>query len=223
MNAFSNNYRLIAFPQEFSLMDITKFKEKLKTYAKAGTEPILVDCGNVEMIYSSGLGVIINGYKFCNDSKIYYGLVNVKEYVQKVITATNLHKILNVFPTLEEFELLELNDSLVGTKVPPLDFSYEEKTIEGKPLLACKGVMCEGSVFNKLLKSVSGKKQILFDFTELSFIDAECLDVFKGICSTSDIYIVGLNEILEDELKLFEILEKTKVRETLESASKDMK
>lgn len=211
-------YHLISFPSEYSPDSVYKFTEELRELAQKSADPILIDCQNVKMIYSGGLGVLINGYKFCNERKIYFGIVNVNDTVRNVIRSTNLHKILNLFSTILEFEVLEMDNSEISTKVPPLEFSFEEKNIQGIQIYTCKGVMFEGPVFQKLKLSMEKSGTAIFNFSSLSFLESDCMPVFEDFLNMGKLVVVGMNSIVEDEFKLFDLIEKVTIKNSMQEA-----
>jgi anti-anti-sigma factor len=215
------NYRLISFPSEYSPDSVYKFTEDLRDLAQSSADPILVDCQKIKMIYSGGLGILINGYKFCNERKIYFGIVNVNDTVRNVIRSTNLHKILNLFPTILEFEVLEMDAAGIGTKVPPLEFSFEVKTSGHVHVYTCKGIMFDGNVFQNLKKSLATATTAIFDLTNLSFLESDCIPIFESFLVKNKLVIVGMNTIIEDEFRLFDLLEKIQIQPSLQDAYRE--
>ena len=163
MNNQNKKFRLIHLPEESSHEEVNQFNEQMDNLIKTNGMPIIVNCENIEMVYSSGLGILIDAYKKCNKEKVLFAVVNVNSAILSTINSTRLNKVINVFPTLEEYEISEFEDGLVGTKVPPLDFSYEEANLKGHKLFTCKGVMCEGPTMNQLLNSLRGLNAVVFN------------------------------------------------------------
>jgi len=157
------------------------------------------------MIFSSGLGLLIDSYKKCNKFKVLFSVVNINAAIETVIHSAQIHKVIDVYNTLEEYEISEYEDGSVGTRVPPLDFSYEESDYLGYLFLICKGVMCEGPILNQLINTLKKHSTAIFDFSGLGFIDADCLDEIASLCQTITLFVYGANDIIKDEFKTFNI------------------
>ncbi len=222
MSELDSNYRLIDFPSEFSPDEIHLFEDHLKQLVSNSGKPVLINCEDVDMMYSSGLSVLVSAYKVCNQLKIYFGVVNINKTVRSIIESAKLDDVFSIYNTLEEYEISEMDDGAVGTKVPPLDFSYEEIILRNQPLFVCKGVMNEGEVFNSMFRAASKSGIAIFDFKYLNFIDADCLEEFSRLCENTRTYIVHASEIVKDEFKLFEIENNIIIKDSLEEVELDI-
>ena len=99
MNEEIKNFRLIAHPDENSIEEVELFNQHLEKVINESKLPIVVDFDNIEMVFSSGLGILIDAYKKCNKEKILFAVVNINSAVQKIIETTRLNTILNVYNT----------------------------------------------------------------------------------------------------------------------------
>ncbi len=198
------NYTLLPFPNEFSQTDVEAFMDHLGKIAKASHKAIIIDCGPIEMIYSFGLGVLIRAYKCCNEKGIYFGLVNLSDSVRKGVEAAHLDRVINIFSIIEEFEIMQFDQHSAGTKVPALEFTYE--LIPGRyTRINCKGIMFKGLVFEKMISDIDISKRLIFDFSHLSFIDADCLKDLYHICIKTNVYAVSASDTVEEEIRMFEL------------------
>ncbi|MFC1585596.1 STAS domain-containing protein [Fibrobacterota bacterium] len=215
-------YRLIGFPDELEADSMDLFVEKVRLLAEESRVPILADFTGRKNLYSYGIGALVNAYRLCNEKKVYFGIVNIDGNVHSIIRVTGLDKVLNILPSLADFAELELEDGIIGIRVPPLEFSYEEKDLNGHKLIACRGVMSEGKILDQMMEEVESLDLVIFDLTKLSFMDGDCLDTFTDFCGNIKVYVFGVNDIVDEELKQFGLDEKVILKSSLEEIRKDL-
>ncbi len=72
---------------------------------QATTAPLLIlDLADVPFMDSAGLGVLVNAHVSCVSRGRRLALVGLVDRVRTLLTVTNVHKVLAVFPTLQEAE-----------------------------------------------------------------------------------------------------------------------
>jgi anti-sigma B factor antagonist len=67
-----------------------------------GERNIIVDMGDVTYSDSSGLSAILTGNRLCRESNGTFVLAEVKESVLKIISISQLDKVLTITPTVSE-------------------------------------------------------------------------------------------------------------------------
>jgi len=81
---------------ELDVSNISEFKDTLFKGIESQSPNVLMDCGELKYIDSTGLGVMVSALK---KSKALGGsikIVNLKPYLQKIFTITALDKIFNI-------------------------------------------------------------------------------------------------------------------------------
>lgn len=215
MNFKPQKFRLVPFPKEYAPDSVYQFTETLRELARTSRDPILVDCQHIQMIYSGGLGILINGYKFCNEHKIFFGLVHINDIIRTIIYSTNLNKVINVFSTTLEFEILDNEEKNIGTKIPPFDFHYQEKKISGINLYICHGIMFLDPTVDQLAQSLSHLDKAIFDFGQLTYVDIDCIQIFKEFSKRSKMYVLHLSDFMAEEFKLHDLYDQLLLRDSL--------
>lgn len=72
---------------------------------QATTAPLLIlDLTDVQYADSAGLGVLVNAHVSCMHKGRHLALVGLAERVRTLLTLINVHKVLTLFPTLQEAE-----------------------------------------------------------------------------------------------------------------------
>ncbi len=72
---------------------------------QATTAPLLIlDLADLPFMDSAGLGVLVNAHVSCVSRGRRLALVGLVDRVRTLLTVTNVHKVLAVFPTLQEAE-----------------------------------------------------------------------------------------------------------------------
>lgn len=65
-------------------------------------KPMIIDMTNVQYCDSSGLSAILVGNRLCREANLSFILTGVQDHVRKLITISQLDKVLSNIPTLNE-------------------------------------------------------------------------------------------------------------------------
>lgn len=79
-----------------------ELKAELRRLFESGTKDLVIDLKEVLFIDSSGLGVMVSGYK---NASILHGslkLSNLQSQVKSMFELTRLHRVFDIFPTVDE-------------------------------------------------------------------------------------------------------------------------
>lgn len=88
-----------------------ELKSTFVTMNAEGTRSFIVDLSEVKYVDSSGLSAILIANRLCNDQNGTLALVGVTEHVAKLISISQLEKVLNMLPTEEEaIDLVLMNE-----------------------------------------------------------------------------------------------------------------
>ena len=86
-------------------LDSTKgpdFKSRFLTLQAEGVKNLIVDLAPVKYIDSSGLSALLVGNRLFREGGGSFVLASVNEHVMKLITISQLDKVLDILPTIEE-------------------------------------------------------------------------------------------------------------------------
>ncbi len=89
---------------KFSL-DVSKselLRSLIDDAIKKGKEGIILDCENVEMIDSAGLGILVQGMKKLKENSRRFIVVNMNPHVEDIFRITRLYKHFEIYNTLDE-------------------------------------------------------------------------------------------------------------------------
>lgn len=78
------------------------FKSEILTMHAEGFRNLIIDLTEVKYVDSSGLSALLVGNRVCTESNGDFILSGINEHVQKLISISQLDKILNILPTVEE-------------------------------------------------------------------------------------------------------------------------
>ncbi len=88
-----------------------KLKSTFVTLNAEGTKSFVVDLSDVKYVDSSGLSAILIANRLCNEQEGTLVLVGVTDHVMKLIKISQLEKVLNILPTVQEgVDLVFMND-----------------------------------------------------------------------------------------------------------------
>lgn len=79
-----------------------ELKAELRRFFEGGTKDLILDLKEVLFIDSSGLGVLVSGYK---NASILHGslkLSNLQSQVKSMFELTRLHRVFDIFTTVDE-------------------------------------------------------------------------------------------------------------------------
>ena len=85
-------------------VDALDFSLELRAIAQSNIVNIIIDMSSVELINSSGLGMLVSGLSTMKKSGGTLKLVAVPEKVQHLLEMTRLDTVLHSYPTLQEAE-----------------------------------------------------------------------------------------------------------------------
>lgn len=78
-----------------------ELRDKILGLLEAGGQRLIIDLSGVSFIDSSGLGALLSGYKNANLRSGTFVLVGLQPRVQSMFELTRLHRVFEIFPTLE--------------------------------------------------------------------------------------------------------------------------
>ena len=106
--------------EKLNTLNAPKLKSELVILNAGGVKNIILDLAEVTFVDSSGLSAILIGNRLCKNVNGTFCVINLGDYVSKLIKISQLDTILNIFPTVEEsvdFILMEeLERSLKGNE-----------------------------------------------------------------------------------------------------------
>ena len=77
-------------------------KSEFLTLNAEGTKNLILDLSQVKYTDSSGLSAILVGNRIFSENGGVFILANLNDHVMKLITISQLDKVLNILPTVEE-------------------------------------------------------------------------------------------------------------------------
>ncbi len=86
-------------------LDSTKapdFKSRFVTLQAEGVKNLIVDLSPVKYIDSSGLSALLVGNRLFSESGGSFVLAGVNDHVMKLVSISQLDKVLDILPTIEE-------------------------------------------------------------------------------------------------------------------------
>lgn len=78
------------------------FKSEFVTLQAEGVKNVILDLSEVKYMDSSGLSALLVANRVYNENKGIFVICHVGEHVMKLIKISQLHKVLNILPTMEE-------------------------------------------------------------------------------------------------------------------------
>lgn len=79
-----------------------EFKERILKLLESGHIHLLIDMSEVRFVDSSGLGVLLSGFKNAASLKGGLTLTGLQSQVKSMFELTRLHRVFKIYPTLEE-------------------------------------------------------------------------------------------------------------------------
>lgn len=86
---------------EVDVYTAPKLKERLVELLEAGIDAVIVDLDKVEFMDSTGLGVLIGGFRKSRTIGIRFGVVCGKEPLLKIFRITGLDQVLPLYQSLD--------------------------------------------------------------------------------------------------------------------------
>lgn len=84
--------------------DALDFSMELRTITERNVPNVIVDMSSVELINSSGLGMLVSGHSTMKKSGGTLKLAAVPDKVRQLLEMTHLNTVLTSYPTIQEAE-----------------------------------------------------------------------------------------------------------------------
>lgn len=78
------------------------FKNHIVQQIEDGNINLVIELGEVSFIDSSGLGALLSGYKNASSHQGSFRLSGLQSQVQSLFELTRLHRVFQIYPSLEE-------------------------------------------------------------------------------------------------------------------------
>jgi anti-sigma B factor antagonist len=79
-----------------------ELKAEISRLFESGTKNLLVDLKEVRFIDSSGLGVLVSGYKNASTHQGSIKLCSLQTQVKSMFELTRLHRVFDIYQTIDE-------------------------------------------------------------------------------------------------------------------------
>jgi len=79
-----------------------ELKVEMNRLFESGTKDLLVDLKEVRFIDSSGLGVLVSGYKNASTHQGSIKLCSLQTQVKSMFELTRLHRVFDIYQTVDE-------------------------------------------------------------------------------------------------------------------------
>lgn len=79
-----------------------ELKTELRRLFESGTKDVIIDLKEVLFIDSSGLGVLVSGYKNASVRHGSLKLSNLQSQVKSMFELTRLHRVFDIFTTVDD-------------------------------------------------------------------------------------------------------------------------
>jgi anti-sigma B factor antagonist len=79
-----------------------ELKAEMNRLFESGTKDLLVDLKEVRFIDSSGLGVLVSGFKNASTHQGSIKLCNLQAQVKSMFELTRLHRVFDIYQTIDE-------------------------------------------------------------------------------------------------------------------------
>lgn len=79
-----------------------ELKSELNRIFESGTKDVVVDLKDVRFIDSSGLGVLVSGFKNASTRQGYLKLTALQTQVKSMFELTRLHRVFDIYQTVDE-------------------------------------------------------------------------------------------------------------------------
>ena len=88
--------------EKLNTLNAPKLKSELVILNAGGAKNVILDLADVTFIDSSGLSAILIGNRLCRNTEGTCAIVNLNDYVSKLIKISQLDTILNMFAIVAE-------------------------------------------------------------------------------------------------------------------------
>jgi anti-sigma B factor antagonist len=79
-----------------------ELKTEMNRLFESGTKNLLIDLKDVRFVDSSGLGVLVSGYKNASTRQGSVKLCGLQTQVKSMFELTRLHRVFDIFQTVDE-------------------------------------------------------------------------------------------------------------------------
>jgi anti-sigma B factor antagonist len=98
-----DGWKLLSLKEErLDALNSGELRDKILGLLEAGGQRLIVDLAGVSFIDSSGLGALLSGYKNANLRSGAFVLAGLQPRVQSMFELTRLHRVFEIFPTVED-------------------------------------------------------------------------------------------------------------------------
>ncbi len=100
----SNNGFIVVFVKEERLdaNNSEELKQELNRLFEAGSKNVIVDLKEVRFIDSSGLGVLVSGFKNASTRQGTLKLSGLQTQVKSMFELTRLHRVFDIYSTIDD-------------------------------------------------------------------------------------------------------------------------
>lgn len=88
--------------QVFGGPQAVTFTSAVQEYVSNGTKAVIVDCSEVELMNSSGLGMIVSAFSLLKKNGGVCFIAGVSDKIADLLRITRLDNVLTVFSTVDE-------------------------------------------------------------------------------------------------------------------------
>lgn len=98
-----DGWTLLSLKEErLDALNSGELRDRILGLLEAGGQRLVVDLSGVSFIDSSGLGALLSGYKNANLRSGSFILAGLQPRVQSMFELTRLHRVFDIFPTVED-------------------------------------------------------------------------------------------------------------------------
>lgn len=98
-----DGWTLLSLKEErLDALNSGELRDRILGLLEAGGQRLVVDLSGVSFIDSSGLGALLSGYKNANLRSGEFILAGLQPRVQSMFELTRLHRVFDIFPTVED-------------------------------------------------------------------------------------------------------------------------
>ncbi|HHZ82044.1 MAG TPA: anti-sigma factor antagonist [Flavobacteriales bacterium] len=103
--------------EKLDALQAPDLKAQLVLLGKSGTTNIVLDLSETRYCDSSGLSAVLVGKRLCTDVEGSFVLCGLQPSVEKLISIAQLHRVLNIVPTINEavdMVYMEIQEKEIG-------------------------------------------------------------------------------------------------------------
>ncbi|HSV37888.1 MAG TPA: STAS domain-containing protein [Nocardioidaceae bacterium] len=95
-------YTVVVAPAEVDIASSNALRDDLERAIQGGNPWVIADLSNVEFIDSTGLGAILAAHHLAEQYGGTLVVVGPAERTQKLLTITQIDRVLDIYPTVED-------------------------------------------------------------------------------------------------------------------------